>query len=379
MIEVSEELQPTQLHLAFGEDPRTILRVMWQTQKAMRKPVVQYGTFPTLAQMASAQRVSYPYETGILYEVTLRGLKPGTKYYYRVGDPPNQMSKIYTFRTAPNRLEDFVFTAFGDHGMTAFSQRNTQNILKVRPAFHLLLGDLSYANGHQPIWDTYLQQLEPLASQIPVMITLGNHENETIEGKRVGYLAALTRFAMPGAERYYSFDYCGVRFVCFNSNEFRNPDQLKWLEATLHTARRARSVRWLIMFQHHSLFGSTRGRGNNSPLIEALQPLYDRYRVDLVLQGHDHVYERTYPIRASQPVSQSQSRYQQGEGTLYVICGGGGRSLYRFTPEKPALTAVRESTYCYLRVQVPTEGPLTLEAFRVDNSLIERFQIVPRA
>lgn len=370
---------PTQVRIAYGDDPRHSVRIVWQTQAATETQVVEYGTSENLDKTARGKRASYAYETGVLHEVTLTGLEPGTTYHYRVGDFEGGYSRTLSFRTAPDRPEDFTFTAFGDHGVSEAASRNVENILREKPAFHLLLGDISYANGNQPVWDAYFTQIEPMACQIPVMPTLGNHENERIgpEKKRIGYVSYLARFALPGVETHYTFDYGAARFVAFNSNESENQEQLAWLEKTLADARQDKKVRWLIVYHHHPLFGSTQRRGDNKGLIAALQPLYDKYRVDLVLQGHDHVYERQYPIRNSQAVSTSLQVYAQGQGTVYVICGGGGKSLYKFAPEKPAICATRESTYCYLKVHVPQKGPLVVEAHRVDGSLLERFEIQP--
>lgn len=372
---------PTQLRIAYGDDPRTSMRIVWQTQKPMRAAIVEYGVGGKLDKRTTGQRVTYPYETGVIYEATLKDLKPGTIYRYRVGNAEDGFSSVASFRTAPNKPEDFVFTAFGDHGVTDAARQNVENILAIKPSFHLLLGDISYANGNQPVWDRYFEQIEPLARTIPIMPVPGNHENEKIktpEGdKRIGYIAYLTRFALPGVETHYAFDYGAVRFVAFNSDDYRNPEQLAWLDKTLAEARKNPRVRWLIVFQHHPLYGSTRNRGNNTGLIATVEPLYDKYKVDLVLAGHDHVYERNYPLRNGRPVSSSPNRYTQGQGTVYVTCGGGGKSLYQLQPDPPAICAIRESTYCYLRVRVPVQGPLLVEARRLDGSPLDRFEIQP--
>lgn len=375
-IAAASETIPIQLRIAFGDNPKTSMSVMWQTEQTTKASIVQYGTSPnTLKQTAAGKRATYPQETGVLHEVLLTGLKPNTQYYYRAGDPEGGWSGIYSFRTAPARVQDFVFTAFGDHGVTRASMENLNNIIRIRPAFHLLLGDISYANGRQPIWDIYLKMVEPLTRTIPYMLTLGNHENERIDGERIGYVATLTRFAMPEKESYYAFDYCGSRFIAFNSDDYRNPEQLQWLEETLKSARADKSVRWIVVFHHHPPYGSVRGRENNAGLIQVVTPLYDKYQVDLVLNGHDHVYERIYALRDSKIVNSSLTEYRKGEGTVYVTCGGGGQSLYDFVPDKPELTALREKTYCYLRVLVPARGALAVEAYRSDGTLIEKFMI----
>ncbi len=374
---------PRQVRLAYGDNPTNSIRIMWQTDQATAT-VVEYGETPALGSVAYGHQVTYSLQTGILHEATLTNLQPDTLYYYRVGDPQNGFSPVYTFRTAPSpRPVPFLFTAFGDHGTTAVSRQNTQNVIHLNPAFHLHLGDISYANGNQPIWDTYLNQVEPLTRHIPMMITLGNHEWEDEVG--IGYEAVLARFAMPGEDTYYVnyvFDYGDVRFIAFNSDWYQRGGSAvrgamrQWLQNALSDARANPCIRWVIVFQHHPLFGSEARRGYNQTLINGLQPLFDQYRVDLVLQGHDHFYERTYPLRNSTPVSTAMDLYHQGEGTIYITCGGGGVSLYTFGALPPT-TAYRESTHCYLAISLQPGESLTVEARRADNTLIERFVILP--
>lgn len=366
---------PKQLRLAFGEHPPTQFNITWQTQRPVDEPVVEYGETPNLGKRVVAERIRYPYETGAIYRAYLNALKPGQRYYYRVGSRNGSYSRAYSFRTPLDRPHDFVFTAFADHGTTRHSVQNSRNVLAHNPTFHFIAGDLSYANGRQPIWDTYLEQLEVLAARIPVMASFGNHENERIEGQRIGYIAAETRFGMPNKGQYYEFTISNARFVAFNSNERDDDAQYAWLERTLQRARADRAIRWLIVFTHHPLYGSTRRRGNNPAMIQRFQPLFDRYRVDLVIHGHDHVYERMYPMRENKAVVNSGTRYPKGAGVVYVTCGGGGVSLYDLMPEPTPWTAKREKTYCYLKVRVPVQGALRVEAYRGDNSLIEAFEI----
>ncbi|MCS7273217.1 MAG: purple acid phosphatase [Fimbriimonadales bacterium] len=367
--------EPRQLRIAFGADPLTQISITWQTRQPVKNPVVEYGETPNLGRRAVAERVRYPYETGAIYRALLTDLKPGHRYYYRVGSAEGGFSRAYDFRTPRAGLHDFVFTAFADHGTTRYSVRNTRNVLAHNPTFHFIVGDLSYADGRQEVWDTYLEQLEVLAARIPVMVCFGNHENERIGEQRIGYVAAETRFAMPNRGQYYEFTISNARFVAFNSNERKDEQQYAWLERALQRARADRTIRWLIVFAHHPLYGSTRRRGNNQAMIRRFQPLFDRYRVDLVIHGHDHVYERMYPMRNNTAVVKSGTRYKQGAGVVYVTCGGGGASLYDLMPEPTPWTAKREKTYCYLKVRVPAQGALRVEAYRIDNSLIEAFEI----
>ena len=212
-----------------------------------------------------------------------------------------------------------------------------------------------------------------------MMPTIGNHENEemTIDGKetKIGYVSYLARFALPQAERHYTFDYGAARFVAFNSDDLANPSELDWLRTTLAKARKTKSVKWLVVFQHHPPYGSSQKRGDNQEVIKSVVPIYDQYKVDLVLCGHNHHYERQYPLRGGVITDKRQTGYKRQAGTVYVVQGGGGRELYDFAEIQPAMTAKREKVNGYLRLTVRKNGPLTVEAKRLDQTTIEKFEI----
>ncbi|GIV18366.1 MAG: hypothetical protein KatS3mg023_0117 [Armatimonadota bacterium] len=364
----------SQVHLSWSEDPQTTMSITWQSAEPLPRPMVQYGEGNTLSQTAVARRVRYAQETAPLYQVTLRHLKPDTTYSYRVGDANKGWSEVRSFRTAPAKPPArFVFTAFADHGVTPAAEQNVRRVLAGgKPAFHIIMGDLSYANGNQPIWDRWFELIEPLASQVPAMACPGNHEDE----RDIRFATYLARFALPGKELYYRFDYGSTRFILFNSQDFRDAEQLRWFERELREARRDPKVQWVIVCMHHPLYSSTVRRLNDTPRIEVLQPLFDKYRPDLVLLGHHHNYERTYPLLAMKAQSRHPNRYARGQGVIYVTSGGGGKSLYDQTPEQPAFTAKRERVYQYLRITV-SDRSLLVECRRTeDDSLLDRFEIV---
>lgn len=362
-----------QLRLSWSEDPRTTMTVTWQSPEPLGEPVVQYGEGNQLTHTVPAERIRYPQETGPVYTATLRGLTPGAWYSYRAGDASKGWSAIHTFRTAPARRERFVFTAFADHGTGQMANLNVRRVLEgERPAFHLIPGDFGYANGRQHIWDKWLEVLEPLASQVPVMVCPGNHEYEP----RYGVSTYLARFVLPGKERYYRFDYANTRVLMYDSVTYGDRERVRWLESELRAARQDRHVHWLILSMHHPLFSSTIGRQGDGGRSRVLAPLIDRYRPDLVLLGHNHNYERTYPLRGRFPHVRYPHRVFQGQGVVHVTVGGGGYSLYPLTSQVPLFTAKREECYHYLRATVSEES-LKVEVFRTaDNSLLDWFEIL---
>jgi hypothetical protein len=139
--------------------------------------------------------------------------------------------------------------------------------------------------------------------------------------------------------------------------------QTRWLESTLEAASRDRTIDWIIVQMHQDALSSSKnGNGSDKGIREAWLPLFDRYGVDLVLCGHDHDYERSWPVRgcnhnvgrdalSGAPVdtlqpnpmvtsNPSDGTFDTSLGTIHFILGGGGTSApldaYGANPESGA-------------------------------------------
>ncbi|WP_097269337.1 purple acid phosphatase family protein [Streptomyces sp. TLI_55] len=359
-------------HLAFGADPRTQMRISWQVPAAVRKPYVRIGARPDdLGRKIEAEvrDLHTPGVTGVrptldqyYVHAALDDLLPGTTYYYGVGhdglDPaaPGHRSTIASFRTAPTRPEKFVFTAFGDQGVSKAAAANDDILLKQNPAFHLHAGDICYADvngrgekadGYDPAyWDLFLKQNEQIARSVPWMVTTGNHDMEAWYSPE-GYGGQLARWSLPDsgfdartAPGVYSFVYGNVGFVALDANDvsYEIPanlghtggKQTAWLDEKLGELRKA--VDFVVVFFHHCAY-STSAHASDGGVREEWLPLFAKHQVDLVINGHNHVYERTDAIKGGEvgrrvPIGASTDPTR--DGIVYVTAGGGGKDLYGF-------------------------------------------------
>ncbi|MFI6337174.1 purple acid phosphatase family protein [Streptomyces sp. NPDC050535] len=360
-------------HLAFGADPKTQMRISWQVPLAVRKPYVRVGLAPwDLSRKIDAELrdLHTPGLTGVRLALdqyyphaALDGLRPGTKYYYGVGhegfDPasPERRSQLGSFRTAPATAPaKFVFTAFGDQGVTPDALANDKLILGRRPAFHLHAGDICYADvtGHGEksdsydpgAWDLFLKQTEPVARSVPWMVTTGNHDMEAWYSPN-GYGGQSARWSLPDsgfdardAPGVYSFTYGNVGIVALDANDvsyeipanqgYSGGRQTAWLDKRLGELRG--SVDFIVVFFHHCTY-STSSHASDGGVRDAWLPLFTKHQVDLVINGHNHVYERTDAIKGGKvgrrvPVGGSTDPTR--DGIVYVTAGGAGKSLYSF-------------------------------------------------
>lgn len=189
---------------------------------------------------------------------------------------------------------------------------------------------------------------------------------------------------------YYSFEHRNVHFVILRVNgdgydllgcagsdcsdpsdyaQARERHQLDWLQADLAKAAVRPSIRHIVVLLHAPvLTGSTGHNANASSAV--LTRLFTRYGVKLVLQGHNHVYERSHPARFD-TLAAGGTRDDAG-GTVYSTTGGGGSSLHGFNGPHP-LMAVQSADYHYLRVRVDDDG-LAVEAVRPNGTLLDSYR-----
>ncbi|WP_326687754.1 metallophosphoesterase family protein [Streptomyces sp. NBC_01795] len=372
-------------HLAFGSDPKTRMRISWQVPFAVKRPYVRVGLKPwELGRRIEAEvrplhtpslGRDVPEVEQLYLHAALDGLRPGTTYYYGVGhdgfDPASaeRLGTVGSFTTAPaDAGERFVFTAFGDQGVSYDALANDQLLLGQNPAFHLHAGDICYADdsGHGKesdtydarVWDQFLAQTESVAARVPWMVTTGNHDMEAWYSPN-GYGGQSARWSLPDngpdpekAPGVYSFRYGNVGVVALDANDvsyeipanrgYTDGAQTRWLARELKRLRAADGgdrgdgaadrVDFIVVFFHHCAY-STSTHASDGGVRDEWVALFEQHRVDLVVNGHNHVYERTDPVRGGEPTRKLEiggTTEPRRDGTVYVTAGGAGKKLYDF-------------------------------------------------
>jgi Purple acid Phosphatase, N-terminal domain/Calcineurin-like phosphoesterase len=366
---------PSGVHLAYGSDPTTQMSVIWQVDIPVVQPYLHLGTSPgDLTEKIGAElknlRTAYPGQPPLeQYYVQARAanLQPDTTYYYTISHAGHPGGTLRSFRTAPQpgSGQPFTFTAFGDQSVSAPALAVDRVVAAQRPAFHLLAGDIAYADengrGFRPalvespvsdvfrpvIWNQYLAQIEPVASQIPWMVTMGNHDMEALYSPG-GYGGQLCRFAFPGngpavCPTVYSFSYQNVAFLALDANDvsyeiranldYSAGEQTKWIASELSRYRGEAGIDFIVAFLHHCAYCTGRTHGSDGGVREHWSPLFDQYQVDLVINGHNHLYERTDPIRGGivrRAAPAGSIVHPATDGTTYLTVGGGGKDVELF-------------------------------------------------
>src|SRR5215470_9379962 len=380
---------PEQVHIQFGADAASQVAVSWATAAAVSRPQLRLGKASSgYGRQVLAEERTYTEaltgETVRTYHALLDHLQPDTQYIYEVLNP-GAAPVTGTFRTGPaGRSRGFRFTSFGDQSVPAAVGLGlgpwTPNAGYIVPAvgsldplFHLFNGDLCYANvSDAPVatWASFFTNNTRSARYRPWMPAAGNHENEVGNGAP-GYLAYRTRFELPGngsAEfrgNWYAFTVGAIRVLSVNNDDVCLQDggfstyrrdnvpgyqangddpyirgysrglQRAWLAAELAAARRAPDIDWIVVCMHQVAMSSAHFNGADLGIRQEFMPLFDAYGVDLVVAGHEHHFERTYPVRGVLPGSSLLTPAPRGsdpaemdtrDGTVHMIIGGGGHA-----------------------------------------------------
>lgn len=345
----------------------TSMTISWQTD-ASAPGLVQYGPDP-VSNWGSASQTSEA-GTPTDHSVALSGLLPATRYRYRVVSGTDTLD-AGTFRTAPGGAEPFRFLAFGDLGTATFDQiQIAARVDSLNADLAILTGDIIYDSG-QPAGFTpyYFDIYRPTLQRAPFYPVLGNHDTYYDGGATfVSVFHLPTNFAA-GPERSYSFDYGNAHFAAIevvNENVAPPANAVSWLDADLA----ASTQRWKFVYFHVPMYSNGGGHGGDASVAAALEPIFLARGVDMVFQGHNHFYTRTYPIVSGQPVDQEQEpTYLNPHGPIYIVAGGAGRALYALTAPT-SLEALSRSVYHVVAVDVVGDS-LTMRAILEDGTVFD--------
>ncbi|MAF11277.1 hypothetical protein CMK11_12570 [Candidatus Poribacteria bacterium] len=350
---------PDQVVLTWSEDPKTTVTVQWRTSVGVTQGVVAYARRRDHNSFTPATPATVPAETVRLetpetvndpvsnrHTAVLRGLEPGTAYVYTVGDGTEAATtEIAEFTTAPDGVVPFSFVYMGDaqNGLDRWGSL-VHDAFRERPdaAFYVMAGDLVNRGNDRDDWDSFFHNAAGIYDRRVLVPAIGNHENQG--GHPTLYL---DNFTLPQngpegvePERAYSFTYSNALFVILDSN-IDPAGQTEWLDARLAES----DATWKFMVYHHPAYSSKPNRDNRS-LRTLWGAIFDKYHVDMALQGHDHAYLRTHPMHAEARVD------TPAEGTVYIVSVSGTKMYDQDDPDYEAFGMTNTATYQVLDIRI---------------------------
>jgi 3',5'-cyclic AMP phosphodiesterase CpdA len=396
---------PERVVLTWSGDPATTQSVTWRTDTSVQAAVAEFAV--ANANGRALQTLSVDAETSYFksdlneahyHSLTFENLQPDTLYTYRVGDGVN-WSEFYHFRTASDRPAPFSFIYFGDaqnevktHWSRVFREAFRD---APRAAFTLHAGDLINEDAFDAEWGEWHGAPAWVNGTIPVIATPGNHEyyrlDPVVEGEPGIPMVSnhwRPQFAFPVQnvprgleETTYYIDYQGVRVISLDSNKERQA-QVGWLRGVLTN----NPNRWTIITFHHPIFSPASDRDNRE-LRELWKPVFDEFKVDLVLNGHDHTYARTGELGDKDIVVPAtidsaldtrnvpegyQQAYDPEIGTVYVVSVSGPK-MYDITKGEFAKRTA-ENTQLYQIIEIDDKA-LNFKAYTATGQLYDAFSL----
>ena len=340
------------------------IRIVFETTR----PVTGEVRYGESADFGHSVQIQKPVMLG---EALLSDLASGSPYFYQLvlRDDLGQSleSQVLSFQTASPRGTPVAFAILSDtQDNPEVSRVLAEHIWEQRPGFLVHPGDLTGTGSLKGDWtDEFFPGMGDLLSRVTMYPVLGNHEQDARHYYRY--------FSLPDPEYYYSFRQGDVDFFMIDTNRDVSPEseQYQWLDESLEQS----DAIWKIVVHHHPPYSSDendygdtwKGRGSRGDLrIRPLTVLYDTHDVDLVLNGHIHSYERTWPIEGGRAVSDG--------GVVYTITGGGGGGLETPGPTRPGFnnTVRRGHHYCMVRVNGET---LEFFAYDLENRLFDHMTL----
>ncbi|MFH6603152.1 fibronectin type III domain-containing protein [Maribacter algicola] len=376
-------------------DPAHSFAVNWRTNQLVQSGIVEIALatdgpeflleevqkVKARSQQFENQNSREPLVKATFHSAVVSGLRPNTTYVYRVGNGAEEdgyWSEWFQYTTASTDIEKpFSFIYFGDaqNNVKSLWSRVIRNSYRQFPHVDFMLhaGDLINDRDANLEWGEWFYAGSFIHATVPSIMTPGNHEY------RNGALSSLWRpqFTLPEngpmdvlKETCYAIDYQNMKLISidaegFDENLEARAAQIKWLDSVLSN----NTKKWTAVTLHYPIFSTAKGR-DNKELREGLKPLMDKYKVDLVLQGHDHTYARGFVENEGKGLT-----VVNDAGTIYAVSVSGPK-MYE---SKDQDWMVRRGEYTQL-FQIITVSKDTIQygAYTPLGSLYDAFELVKK-
>lgn len=378
---LERSLKAKSIVTTFRGDPSTSRAFTWYTEAEVTG-VLQLVQGGEEAAFEAGKALTYKAQTSKVdtgasgtqysHKIEVTGLEPGTEYRYRVGEETGESwSEPAVFKTEGKSEDVFTFLNVTDsQGMNEGDFAAWGNTLDEafarypEAAWILHNGDLTEDPEDETAWDDFFGIPSRWLTRIPLMPVTGNHDEIDGEAGRFTAHFNVPDHGAKGANSgtTYSFDYGNAHIVVLNT-ESDIKEQTEWLREDLESTDKT----WLIAAIHRPAYG-----GNMYKKISDWISVFDDFGVDLVLQGHNHEYARSFPLKGGEIVPQN-------EGTVYVTTNTSGRK-FNDKKEDKFYHAVhfQNGKQMYAGITI-SKQKLTYQAYDVEGRLLDEFVLEHQA
>jgi len=408
--------KPEQIHIGLTNDP-TQVAVSWVTLDSDKmKQYVEYGLNPaTLTNKEDCSNFTFQakgdeHRNLTIHTAVMVQLKLTTRYCYHVGSVVDGFSDTFCFTTlsATGTIKPLTFAVYGDlgHDNDEIIPLIKEEVQKNHFDVILHVGDFAYdfEDDNARVGDSFMNDIQSIAAQVPYMTCPGNHEAED-NGNNYDFANYENRFSiMPYIQSnssnvlWHSFDVGQTHFVAIDTEayffqNFNIQYHYEWLENDLKKANKNRAITpWIIVFGHRPLYcttspGDIDDCGKKATLLRdgymfpdgylrfGLEELLYKYGVDLFLCGHEHSYERIWPVYRQQVI---QYNLLNAKAPIHIVTGAAGNKedFDLFMGPYYPWSAVRNSDYSISKMTVFNHTHIYYEQINIDRKIVDNFWVI---
>jgi predicted MPP superfamily phosphohydrolase len=395
--------QPKDIHLSWSGKKivktSSSMSITWNSDKQCSASVRFGSDSVHLTRLSEVKGVYAPNIEDYVYKATLDHLRSQTVYYYKVGSDECGWSRTYSFKTAPidGRQDKYVIGVWSDtqndKGNTHFQKTAEveSKLLMHHPDFTLHIGDMVENGSVVASWKSLFRVAEQLNATAPFMPVTGNHDvvndSRSPDFQRP-FPVFYSFFDLPRNSLDYSYNYGNAHFVAINSGFAQGAEKLgkvlfdrssseyHWLEKDLKKARKDKKITWIILYCHYPIYSF--GVSHASGWERHIAPLLDKYKVDLCLSAHRHVYERHTAIRDNKVIPQkSKHQYYNPQGTVYITNGtSGGTPQGVGGADMPSMVYTpSEKMYSYALMMIHKDT-ISYDVYNLAGKKIDYFKLI---
>ncbi|KAG7387835.1 hypothetical protein PHYPSEUDO_013606 [Phytophthora pseudosyringae] len=352
-------------------------------------------------------------DPGYMHTVIMTDLKPDTYYYYQYGHEEHVLSHVRRFKSRPPKNSKYAnFIAYADMGAyvepgsASTAGRVYEDVVGGGyDSFLLHFGDISYARSVGYIWDQFFHLIESYATRLPYMVGIGNHEYDyntggkhDLSGGMLPYGGSFNpswgNFGIDSAGEcgvpmhhrwhapktgnwiyWYSFNYGGIHVIQMSTehNWTRGSEQYEWLQHDLEQVDR-NVTPWVVLTAHRMMYTTQMNIESDMKVSykfqEEVEDLIYKHRVNLMMVGHEHAYERSCPLYRKECVA-------DGKGTVHVVVGSAGYPLGTedFSPKYGKWSLRHVNDYGYLRIASGPEDMSVQFVLNKNGNVYDEFTI----
>lgn len=288
------------------------------------------------------------------HELVLPNLFEDTVYHYRVVSG-SDTSIDARFHTRVGQFKPFRFIAYGDNCSDSAAHQSVvdqMQLVSPLPGLMVNVGDLTNS-GSSTDYQTFFNIERNMMNRVPLYPVLGNHDISNMTNW-------FSYFVLPNNERWYSTRYGNAVFIGLDDNSSYSPGsaQYNWLLSELQADSADPSVWHIFIINHQPPYTTNTGHASNMTIRQYLCPLFERFHVSIVFNGHNHCYEHSLV-----------------NGVHYIITGGGGAPLHNSWGPTQPWTIYREATFEFVLVDVRTDT-VHCRGIKPGGIVIDSFAII---